>query len=130
MNIPMKLAVCGGRNYADRDFVFKALDYAHAHRRITLLVHGDYGDTDHAGRDWAIARGVPHKPFPADWNGLGRAAGPIRNQQMVDFGIDGCAAFPGGAGTADMKARCKAAKVSVWEPELTRAAMDAVKEPR
>jgi len=50
------------------------------------------------------------RPYPADWETYGRAAGPIRNQKMLDSEqINLCVAFPGGAGTADMVARCKKA---------------------
>jgi len=39
--------------------------------------------------------------FPANWNEHGRAAGPIRNQEMAGAG-DILFAFPGGAGTTNM----------------------------
>jgi len=39
----------------------------------------------------------------------------MRNQQMVDYGLDGLAAFPGGNGTADMVRRARAAGVTVME---------------
>ncbi|HEY5311059.1 MAG TPA: SLOG family protein, partial [Pirellulales bacterium] len=32
--------VTGGRDYANRDFTFAALDRVHAHRAITLIVYG------------------------------------------------------------------------------------------
>ena len=112
----MKLVVCGGRNYDDRAFAYRALDAAHARRAITLLVHGDARGADRIGRDWAASRGIEHKAFPADWKRHRKLAGPFRNQQMVDFGLDGCIAFPGGSGTADMRRRCMAANVPVWEP--------------
>jgi hypothetical protein len=37
-----------------------------------------------------LARGidVDHEPVKADWSAHGRAAGPIRNHQMVDAGLD------------------------------------------
>jgi hypothetical protein len=48
----------------------------------------------------------------ADWDRYGLAAGPKRNQRMLDeyspeFGV----AFPGGRGTADMIRRLRAASV-------------------
>lgn len=44
----------------------------------------------------------------------GKAAGPIRNQRMLDEGKpDLVVAFPGGRGTADMVRRAKAAGVPV-----------------
>ena len=61
--------------------------------------------------------GVSYAPNPARWAELGRRAGPIRNQEMLDLWVpDGVVAFPGGAGTADMVARARAACVTVWVP--------------
>src|SRR5690606_30354012 len=51
--------------------------------------------------------------YPADWRRHGRAAGPIRNQEMADAGADLCIAFPGGRGTADMVRRARAAGIPV-----------------
>jgi hypothetical protein len=48
----------------------------------------------------------------ADWEKLGRSAGPIRNQAMLDEGRpDLVVAFPGHHGTADMVRRARAAGV-------------------
>jgi hypothetical protein len=49
------------------------------------IVSGHGGDVDLAGEDWAARHGVPVKLFPADWDKLGRAAGPIRNRQMAEY---------------------------------------------
>jgi len=53
--------------------------------------------------EWAKNRGIPFDVYMADWEGLGRKAGPIRNQQMLVEGKpDLVVAFPGGKGTAGM----------------------------
>ena len=60
---------------------------------ITLIHGGARGaDTlaDRAGRQL----GMRIEPHPADWQAHGRAAGPIRNRQMVDLGADLCLGFP------------------------------------
>lgn len=48
--------------------------------------------------------------FPALWNEHGRAAGPIRNQQMLDSGVDYVVGFHNSItdsrGTRDMLRRC------------------------
>ena len=55
------------------------------------------------------ANGVVVEEFKADWDKFGRAAGPIRNAQMLREGKpDLVVAFPGGRGTANMVAQAKA----------------------
>lgn len=39
--------------------------------------------------------------FNADWDLLGLSAGPVRNRQMLDSGVELLIAFPGHKGTAD-----------------------------
>ena len=55
--------------------------------------------------------------YPAQWNLHGKAAGPIRNQQMLDTGVDLVLAFykkgAGNRGTQDMVNRAEAAGVTV-----------------
>jgi hypothetical protein len=51
----------------------------------------------------------------ADWHWHGRAAGPIRNQKMLDWGPDLVVAFAGGDGTACMMRLARAAGVEVIE---------------
>lgn len=62
---------------------------------------------------------LPVEPHPADWDAHGRAAGPIRNQEMVDSGVDYCLAFfvTGAAnrGTSDCVRRARAAGIPVKE---------------
>lgn len=54
------------------------------------------------------------RTFRANSRKHGRAAGPIRNQQMLDEGKPHLVvAFPGGTGTADMVRRAQAAGVLV-----------------
>jgi hypothetical protein len=62
--------------------------------------------------------------MPADWNTLGRAAGPIRNGRMLRDGLpDAVIAFAGGIGTANLVAQARAAGVTVYEiPKADRMA--------
>jgi hypothetical protein len=58
---------------------------------------------------------VPVEEYKADWDTYGKSAGPIRNQKMLDTGIDYVIAFPGGRGTEHMKKIARKAGVTVIE---------------
>jgi hypothetical protein len=74
-------------------------------------------DADCWAREWAHgqtpAQEVTLVSVPADWEKWGTAAGPKRNQMMLDQKPDIVLAFPGGRGTADMIARAEQAGVEV-----------------
>ena len=105
--------VCGGRHYNDRRTAFQELDrVAKAEGPVSEVISGGAPGADALAVAWAQSRGVPYRVFKADWGRYGRAAGPIRNQRLLDEGQpDLVVAFPGSAGTADMVRRAKSAGV-------------------
>lgn len=108
----MRVLVCGGRDYSDHatmDVVMAALDLD-----CTVITGGAPG-ADQMADGWRRERELSVERYPADWKTHGKAAGPLRNQQMLDTGIDLVIAFPGGRGTADMVARARRAGVPVVE---------------
>jgi hypothetical protein len=110
----MRVLVCGGRDFMDRIWLFRALDELHHSRGVTVVISGCARGADLLGIEWAEASGMGVARFPADWDTHGRAAGPIRNQQMLDEGKpDLVVACPGGRGTADMVRRTKAAGIEL-----------------
>jgi hypothetical protein len=96
-----------------------------------VLVDGDcpYGGADVACRTWVAIRGprVRSEQHPADWNTHGKAAGPIRNQAMVDLGADLCLAFPraDSKGTWDCVRRAADAGIPVHIHPLSATARKA-----
>ncbi|WP_245576775.1 SLOG family protein [Kaistia adipata] len=83
---------------------------------VSEVISGMATGADTLAAEWAERFGFPLRKFPADWKAHGRAAGPIRNQRMIDEGRpDLVIAFPGGRGTADMVRRAKAAGIEVRE---------------
>lgn len=104
----MRVLVCGGRDFTNTARIFEVLDYYHAQRPFACLIHGGARGADTGAGDWGFARGVPVLRFPADWNTHGRAAGRIRNAQMIAKGNpDLVIAFPGGYGTRNMTTQAR-----------------------
>lgn len=99
----MRILVCGGRDFKNQALLNAELDLLRSH--ITLLVQGgEPNGADRMARTWAIARGIMWAEEKAEWERYGKAAGPLRNTEMLDiFQPNLVLAFPtGGPGTADM----------------------------
>lgn len=113
----MRVLVCGGRDFNDRDFVWNTLtEWDSSVGGIDVVIHGAATGADSEAMIWAQTCGRKHAPFVAEWRKHGKGAGPIRNQRMLDEGKpDMVIAFPGGRGTADMKRRARAANLDVIE---------------
>jgi hypothetical protein len=58
-----------------------------------VIVHGDATGVDESFATAAKGLGIAVEAHPADWDRLGKRAGPIRNQQMVDAGAGLCIAL-------------------------------------
>lgn len=112
----MRVIVCGGRDFgAQLGEHILAYDTLFALGPDVTLVCGGARGADQMAIAWHNITGTPVEVFPADWKKHGRAAGPIRNQQMLDAGADLVIAFPGGRGTADMVQRARKAGIPVRE---------------
>lgn len=120
----MIILVCGGRDYSDNSFVFQILDRVHRKYGITKIVHGGASGADTIADVWAVLAQVENKAYPVtkeEWKILGRKAGPLRNQKMLDNeAVDAIIAFPGGSGTQDMINRGLRAGIGVWQPTITK----------
>lgn len=128
----MRLVVTGGRDYCETARTFAALDELHTRRPISVLIEGEADGLDRRAATWARRKGITVEPYPAPWDDTDHPdavvryrrngtpydvnAGPRRNQQMIDEGRpDFALIFPGGSGTADMKARIVAAGIPFEE---------------
>jgi hypothetical protein len=122
----MRILVCGGQDFDNYALVSKTLHslFPPSTDDIstwlpppdTVIIHGAARGADTLADQWAVVNWVKIEEYPADWDKLGGAAGPIRNQRMLDEGKpDVVVAFPGGRGTADMVRRSRAAGVRVIE---------------
>jgi hypothetical protein len=112
-----RVLVCGGRDYKDRDCVFRTLDILHrTGAGISCIIAGGARGADTFAEQWADERGVPKAIYHAEWVKYGRRAGHLRNQRMMDEGKpDMTLAFPGGVGTADMVHITKKAGIELAE---------------
>ena len=98
--------MCGGREYADTENVWRVLGKLHETEGVLAVAHGGAHGADSEAGSWANAMKISVRVYPADWMREGKAAGPRRNQKMlIDFRPDAVVAFPGGRGTADLVRR-------------------------
>lgn len=112
----MKVLVCGGRHYANWAAGWAVLSELHATNRITKIVTGGAAGADAMAIQWAIKNKVACQEYPADWKQHYKAAGPIRNSQMLRIERpDLVIAFPGGKGTANMLELARNANVTIME---------------
>lgn len=109
----MKVLICGGRYYDN----WVAMEECLENFAITELVHGGASGADTLADNYAQSRYIGTIVYKADWDKHGRAAGPIRNKQMLDENpdIEYVIAFPGGHGTANMVKQARERGVKVLE---------------
>ena len=97
-----KLLVCGGRNFAEYEYLEKTLDSIREEFNVGTVIHGNARGADRLAGEWAKLRGLKVISVDANWKEYGRAAGAIRNKEMIDMRPDLVVAFSGGKGTLNM----------------------------
>lgn len=104
---PCVLAIVGSRDFPDVDAI---RDFINALRPTTTVLSGGARGVDMLAVNAAKARGLAVEVIPADWDTLGRAAGPARNTLIVER-ADYVVAFWDGQsrGTADTIAKAREA---------------------
>lgn len=120
-----RVLVCGGRDYDNRERLFRVLDQALQAATLAgksfTLIHGGCRGADTLAHVWATERqitiqGGDIRVYEADWERYKKAAGPIRNKLMLTSEhphvIIAC---KGGNGTAHMMKIGREAGVPVLE---------------
>lgn len=79
----MNIIVCGSRTITDRKFVEGTLDRLTARLDEVLVIVGDAKGVDRLAFDWAMKNGFTVRRHYADWDKHKKAAGPIRNREMI-----------------------------------------------
>jgi hypothetical protein len=107
----VRVLVCGSRTWWDGSRIWQTLYELNP----TVIIEGCADGADRWAELWAKEYHVLIEHFPADWRNLGKAAGPIRNQRMLDEGKpDLVVGFDMGTqGTHDMLRRAAKAHVPV-----------------
>jgi len=78
----MRILFCGDRNWTN----YKVICDVMVDFKPDLVIEGEAQGADILASAAAEYFDIPVLRFPADWERYGRAAGPIRNQQMLDQG--------------------------------------------
>lgn len=129
---PIRVLVCGGRNYYNKARVAAVLAAVDAKYPIDAVIQGAATGADEPAAHWGWDNKRRVCSFAADWDDIERPgavirtrrdgkkydvlAGHHRNTRMLEEGKPDCAiAFPGGSGTADMVKKIKAAGIPIWE---------------
>ena len=82
--ITRRIIFCGDRKWSDYSSIRQVLNMLS--KEDTLVIHGACRGADKMSGEIAKERGFKVKVYPALWDVYGRAAGPIRNQQMLTEG--------------------------------------------
>lgn len=78
----MRLLICGDRNWKDGSVIREII----TRFRPEIVIEGRANGADKLAGSSAESMGIEVKKFPADWEKYGKAAGPIRNSQMLKEG--------------------------------------------
>jgi hypothetical protein len=104
------LVVSGWRGLADQTLVSEKLDDFVLQSGLipSVVVTGGAKGADALAEHWAKKRGFPVFSFSADWAKHGKAAGPMRNSDLISIGTH-IVAFPSkeGRGTQDAIQKAK-----------------------
>lgn len=107
----IRVLVCGDRKWTDKAMIRIVL------RRLippVTIIHGAARGADTLAGEVAYELGFTVERYPADWTKYGRAAGPIRNKEMLthgrpDYVIGFHDDLRHSRGTADMKRQAERA---------------------
>ena len=81
------MIIAGSRQFSDYQTLSFHCDRLLAEKRKShrvVIISGTCRGADQLGERYAEERGVCIEKFPADWNSLGKSAGPVRNAQMAN----------------------------------------------
>lgn len=103
-----QVVIAGGRDFSDYQLLCQKCDIFFRDKTPTAIISGMARGADSLGVQYAQEHGIQIMQFPADWAGLGKRAGMVRNLQMLDV-ADAVIAFWNGVsrGTGHMVSEAK-----------------------
>jgi hypothetical protein len=112
----LRLLICGDRDWCNYEVMNSAFTFFED--QIDCVIEGEASGADSMGRFIAEERGIVVEKYPANWKVYHKAAGPIRNKQMLEEGRPNLVlAFhddiSSSVGTKDMIRQALASKVPV-----------------
>ena len=82
-----KLLVCGSRTINNSEWVFSEIEKYISESNLQYsdihIIEGEASGVDKIAKQFAQSKNISVIEMAADWKAYGRAAGPIRNEQMV-----------------------------------------------
>lgn len=82
-----RILICGDRKWNDALMIYRAMQEELELHGPLIVIEGEAPGADRMSRIAADSLRFPVRRFPADWKRYGRAAGPIRNKQMLEEGM-------------------------------------------
>jgi len=111
-----RIIICGDRNYDNWQNMIAVFD-EHLDPKNDIIIEGGAWGADLMAEAIGLNRGFDVEMFEADWNTYGRAAGPIRNTEMIGSNIDTVFAFhkdiTKSKGTKDTVKRAERSQITV-----------------
>lgn len=93
--VELRVIIAGSRNFDD---FFKLMDTCNSILENTInkcdnfdkirIISGTARGADQLGEQYAKVAGYEVSKFPADWDGLGKRAGYVRNVEMAKFAVE------------------------------------------
>jgi len=97
----MKLIVAGSRDITGYHLIASFIE--HSQFDPNVIIQGGASGVDTEAKKWALRNDISFEEYKASWEKYGKAAGPIRNEEMAEAGDALLAIWDGeSAGTEHM----------------------------
>ncbi len=79
----VRILICGSRDWSNADVIRQRLNKIKCN---VIVIHGGCRGADKLAGEIAQSMGMKVEVYIPDWKSYGKAAGPLRNQRMLDEG--------------------------------------------